>query len=55
MAPGRILLLRHTEKPDDPDNPYLSECGRARAEQLAELIPATFGKSDFVFAAAVSE
>jgi hypothetical protein len=54
-APSKILLMRHAEKPDDPKNPYLAEAGRARAEKLAQFIPATFGKPDFVFAAAVNK
>jgi broad specificity phosphatase PhoE len=54
-APSKILLMRHAEKPDDPKNPYLTEEGRARAAKLAQFIPATFGKPDFVFAAAVNK
>ncbi|MEO8739213.1 MAG: histidine phosphatase family protein [Casimicrobiaceae bacterium] len=52
MAPRTILLMRHAEKPDDPTSPYLSDAGRDRAEKLAQYIPATYGKPDFVFAAA---
>ena len=55
MAPRRILLLRHAEKPDDPKNPDLTEAGVARAKSLAAYIPATFGRPDFVFAAAVAK
>jgi hypothetical protein len=55
VAPGKILLLRHAEKPDGPRNPDLTEAGRARADKLAQFIPATFGKPDFVFAAAVAK
>src|SRR3977135_4277449 len=44
MAPSRILLMRHAEKPDDPGDPDLTEAGRARAAALARYIPATFGK-----------
>ena len=55
MAPRRILLLRHAEKPDDPRSPDLTEAGAARAERLALYIPATFGRPDFVFAAAVAK
>ena len=55
MAPDRILLMRHAEKPDDPGDPDLTEAGRARAVALARYIPATFGKPDFVFAAAVNK
>ncbi len=55
MAPRTILLLRHAEKPDDPKSPDLAEAGAARAERLALYIPATFGRPDFVFAAAVAK
>ena len=55
MAPNRILLLRHAEEPDDPKDPDLAVLGRARAQNLAPYIPATFGKPDYVFAAAVSK
>ena len=55
MAPRRILLLRHAEKPDDPKSPDLEEVGVARAAKLATYIPATFGRPDFVFAAAVAK
>jgi hypothetical protein len=55
MAPRTILLMRHAEKPDDDDDPYLSDAGRDRAARLAEFIPAKYGKPDFVFAAAESE
>ena len=54
-VPSKVLLMRHAEKPDDPKDPYLTEAGRARAEELAQFIPATFGKPDFVFAAAVNK
>ena len=55
MPPRRILLLRHAEEPDDPRDPDLAPVGRVRAEKLASYIPATFGKPDFVFAAAVNK
>ncbi|MEP7181308.1 MAG: hypothetical protein ABI886_03865 [Betaproteobacteria bacterium] len=55
MAPGRTLLLRHADKPDDPNNPDLSDAGRTRAEKLARFIPEKYGRPDFVFAAAVTE
>ena len=54
-APGKILLMRHAEKPGDPTNPCLTEAGRHRADRLAMFIPAMFGKPDFVFAAAVNK
>jgi len=54
MAPARIVLLRHAEKPDDPRDPDLSQAGEARAKMLATLIPKRFGRPDFLFAAAPS-
>jgi hypothetical protein len=47
--------MRHAEKPDDPHDPDLSPEGRARAKALASYIPDTFGRPDFIFAAAVSK
>ena len=55
MAPRKIVLLRHAEEPNDPahpDDPDLSAAGRVRAAKLAKYIPKTFGRPDFVFAAA---
>ena len=50
-----ILLMRHAEKPDDPGDPNLSQAGLARANALADYIPANFGrKPDYLFAAADS-
>lgn len=60
MAPQRIIILRHGEKPgdpsapDDPGSPDLSPAGVARAKMLAKQIPETFGSIDFLFAAANS-
>jgi broad specificity phosphatase PhoE len=54
MAPKFILVMRHAEKPDDDTDPHLSPAGQARAEKLASYIPKTFGKPDFIFAAADS-
>lgn len=60
MAPKRIVILRHGEKPgppdapDDPSNPNLSQAGQQRAQMLAVLIPKKFGDPDFLFAAASS-
>lgn len=51
-GPGRILLMRHAEKPGDKADLHLSDAGKARAERLATYIPKTFGKPDFIFAAA---
>jgi hypothetical protein len=55
MTNGRILLMRHAEKPDDPLDPKLSVAGSDRAQKLAKYIPETFGKPDFLFAAMPSK
>ena len=55
MAPKFILVMRHAEKPDDDNDPHLSPAGHACAEKLASHIPDTFGKPDFIFAAADSK
>ena len=50
-----ILLMRHAEKPDDPDDRDLSPAGFARAKALADYIPEHFGrKPDYLFASADS-
>jgi hypothetical protein len=36
--PAQIILIRHAEKPADPDNPHLSPAGVRRAEQLVSFI-----------------
>jgi phosphohistidine phosphatase SixA len=54
MIPSRILVTRHAEKPDDPMNPDLSDAGCARAERLADYIPASFGSPEFLFSTAPS-
>ena len=36
--PAQIILLRHAEKPDDPDDPHLSPAGVKRAKQLVKFI-----------------
>ena len=55
MDTGTILLMRHAEKPADPADIHLSPAGAERAEDLAGYIPQTFGKPDFLFAAANSK
>jgi phosphohistidine phosphatase SixA len=55
QGPRRILLMRHAEKTGDPDDIHLSDAGRERAKRLARYIPNTFGKPDFIFAAARSK
>ena len=55
MAPSLVLLMRHGEKPADPDDPHLSKEGMRRAERLATYIPETFGDSQLLFASAISK
>lgn len=55
FAPKFVLVMRHAEKPEAPDNFHLSPEGYERAERLAEYIPATFGTPDFIIAAAISK
>lgn len=54
-GPGRILLLRHSEKTGKLDDIYLSKAGEKRAERLASYIPQVFGRPDFIYAAARSK
>jgi phosphohistidine phosphatase SixA len=54
-GPSRIILMRHADKPDDPDNPDLSPAGVIRAEHLATYIPQAFGKPDYIIATARSK
>jgi hypothetical protein len=54
-GPSRILLMRHAEKTGDPEDIHLSAEGVKRSARLATYIPQTFGKPDFVFAAARSK
>jgi phosphohistidine phosphatase SixA len=55
MAPSLVLLMRHGEKPADPQDPHLSDEGRVRAEKLAVYIPQTFGDIQLLFASAISK
>jgi broad specificity phosphatase PhoE len=50
-----ILVMRHAEKNQDPDDPNLSAAGYLRAKQLATFIPERFGPPKFIFATAVSK
>ena len=50
-----ILVMRHAEKSDDPLDPDLTPAGNARAQRLAQYIPATFGKPKWLFATAASK
>jgi hypothetical protein len=54
-GPSRILLMRHADKPDDPEDSDLSEAGIKRAEHLVTYIPQTFGKPDYIIATAHSK
>ena len=54
-TPGLILVMRHAEKPDDPKDPDLSKAGFDRANALSTYLPATFGKPDNIFAAAITK
>ncbi len=54
MGPSFVLVMRHAEKPADPNDINLSPPGQTRAQKLATYIPATFGIPQFIFAAAVS-
>jgi len=54
-GPSRIILMRHADKPDDPDDEDLSDAGVARAEHLATYIPQTFGRPDYLIATARSK
>ncbi len=53
--PGRIVLMRHAEKPDDEDNPDLTPEGFQRAERLPSYILSEFGRPDFIFASSNSK
>jgi hypothetical protein len=36
--PAQIILIRHADEPDDPNDPHLSPAGVKRAEQLVSFI-----------------
>ena len=38
QRPAQIILVRHAEKPADPNDPHLSSAGVKRAEQLVSFI-----------------
>ena len=50
-GPARLLVMRHGEKTGDANDPHLSSKGIERAKRLADYIPQTFGRIDFIFAA----
>jgi hypothetical protein len=50
IGPRIVLIIRHAEKPDDPNDPNLSPRGMERAAALATVIPRDFPKPDFLLA-----
>jgi len=54
-GPKRIILMRHADKTDDPNDEDLSDAGWERAKRLATYIPETFGKPDVIIATAASK
>lgn len=54
-GPRRIILMRHADKTDDPNDEDLSDAGWERAKRLATYIPETFGKPDVIIATAASK
>lgn len=36
--PAQIILIRHADEPNDPENPHLSPAGVQRAEDLVSFI-----------------
>ena len=54
-SPTVLLVMRHAEKSQDPDDPNLSAAGADRAVQLATFIPNRFGPPKYIFATAVSK
>ena len=43
MAPRSVFLMRHAEKPDDPEDPDLAPAGVERAKHLANWLPSIRG------------
>jgi phosphohistidine phosphatase SixA len=54
MLPKTVYIIRHAEKPEDPQNPNLSPQGVERAQALAKNCEKLFEKLDCVFAAQTS-
>lgn len=52
-GPMLVMLIRHTEKPADPNDPHLTMQGKRHALALAQSIPAQYGAPHVVFAAAI--
>jgi phosphohistidine phosphatase SixA len=47
--------MRHADKTGDPTDPHLSQDGYARADKLADYIPATFGQPQFIITSSLSK
>jgi phosphohistidine phosphatase SixA len=54
MLPKTVFIIRHAEKPEDPQDPNLSPQGVERAQALAKNCEKLFGKLDCLFAAETS-
>jgi broad specificity phosphatase PhoE len=54
MWPKTVYIIRHAEKPEDPNDPNLSPQGVERALALAKNCEKLFGKLDCLFAAETS-
>lgn len=55
QGPSKLIVLRHAEKTGKKSDTGLSPAGTARADRLATYIPQSFGKPDFLLAAATSK
>jgi hypothetical protein len=51
--PAQIILIRHADEPDDPNDPHLSRAGVKRAEQLVSFITTDPAMTRFGLPAAV--
>ena len=53
--PREILIIRHAEKPDNPDESDLTPRGYARAAALVQFFAASFATPDYLFATQASK
>jgi hypothetical protein len=53
VRPAQIILIRHAEKPADPEDPHLSPAGVKRAERLVSFITTDPGMTRFGLPVAV--
>jgi hypothetical protein len=53
--PREILIIRHAEKPDNPDDPDLTPRGYSRAAALVQFFSSQFDTPAFLFATQVSK